>query len=90
MQLIKDYHLVLLVLGFVMVDTITLVVITSLDNSRFTVITIPNKQDPTPRINVRMYMHMGGGCIAYTSQILLQCIGSPTMIKWTIRCDIPQ
>ncbi|CAI8012827.1 Gamma-aminobutyric acid type B receptor subunit 2 [Geodia barretti] len=50
-SLIKDYHLVLLVLGFVMVDTITLVVITSLDNSRFTVITIPNKQDPTPRIN---------------------------------------
>ena len=69
MQLIKDYHLVLLVLGFVMVDTITLVVITSLDNSRFTVITIPNKQDPTPRINVRMYMHMGGGvhCIYFTN-----------------------
>ena len=42
----------LLVLGFVMVDTIILVVVMSLDNSRFTVITIPNKQDPTPHINV--------------------------------------
>ena len=75
MQLIKDYHLVLLVLGFVMVDTITLVVVTSLDNSRFTVITIPNKQDPTPRINVRMYMHMGGGALhilhKYCSNVLV-------------------
>ena len=45
----------LLVLAFVMVDTVILVVVMSLDNSRFTVITIPNKQDPTPHINVCMY-----------------------------------
>jgi hypothetical protein len=49
--LIKDYHLMLLVLVFVMVDTIILVVVMSLDNSRFTVTTIPNKQDTSPHIN---------------------------------------
>ena len=52
LQLIKDYHLMLLVLAFVVVDTIILIVVMSLDNSRFTVTTIPNKQDPSPHINV--------------------------------------
>ena len=42
----------LIVLGFVMVDTIILVVVMSLDNSRFSVTTIPNKQDSSPHINV--------------------------------------
>ena len=53
LQLIKDYHLMLLVLVFVLVDTVMLTVVMSLDNSRFTVTTIPNKQDPSPRIRVR-------------------------------------
>lgn len=52
-QFIKDYHLMLLVLVFVLVDTIILVVVMSLDNSRFRVTIIPNKQDTTPHIRVR-------------------------------------
>ena len=54
-----------------MVDTIALVVVMSLDNSRFTVVTIPNKQDPTPRINVCIIIHIGVLYKNITSQILL-------------------
>ena len=44
----------LLVLLFVMVDTVILTVVMALDNSRFSVTIIPNKENPTPHVNVRI------------------------------------
>ena len=44
----------LTVLLFVMVDTVILTVVMALDNSRFSVTIIPNKENPTPHVNVRI------------------------------------
>ena len=54
LQFMKDWHLVAILLVFVMVDVIILVVVTAVGNARLTVTTIRDKEYPVEFTDVSL------------------------------------
>lgn len=52
MQLIKDWHLMLVILLFIVVDVIMLGTVTAIDGSRYTAKVIPHKENLESFVNV--------------------------------------
>ena len=51
MQFLKDWHLMIVVLIFVIVDIIILTTVTAVDNARYTFLSVQDRENP-PSVNV--------------------------------------
>lgn len=52
----KDWHLILIIGVFVILDLILLTIVTAVDSSRYTVKIIPDKEHPGTSVEVRNYI----------------------------------